>query len=294
MFVGEVWWIAPVTIGAGAFGWLGLRGQRTAGARRLGLSAAKRDVRSARDAVARGRPDVALARADLVRTQAERTAHSASERDLATARRALANARQSARAASASLRAARTSLRAVRATMPRVGSDPAEFPLARVMAAHNAVLVRWMQYETDHAKLIAYPEMSDGRSPVMAAFLREQSIAQGLRPASAGVRMTPADFAAYRDAVRRVESAFDAAEDSVVRQVSGKATPPGFEFGNWADAAQDLLWSAQRAVTWSAEAMSRVSEGTAASGWRFAPRSASERPTQKADATARPPRAPQP
>ena len=106
--------------------------------------------------------------------------------------------------------------------------------------------------------------------------------------------MTPADFAAYRDAVRRVESAFDAAEDSVVRQVSGKATPPGFEFGNWADAAQDLLWSAQRAVTWSAEAMSRVSEGTAASGWRFAPRSASERPTQKADATARPPRAPQP
>jgi hypothetical protein len=146
----------------------------------------------------------------------------------------------------------------MRATMPRIGSDPAEFPLAKVMAAHSAVLVRWMEYETDPAKAIAYPEMGDGRSPVMAAFLREQSIAQQLRPSSAAARMTPADFAAYRDAVRRVENAFDAAEESVLRQASGQAKPLSYEFGHWADTAQDLLWSAQRAVAWSAEAMARV------------------------------------
>ena len=258
VFVADVWWIAPATIGAGALGWLGLRGQRTVSARRLGLDAARRDLSSARAAVTRGRADVAVARADVARTQAELSAHSASERDLAAARRALAHARQSARAASAGLRAARINLRTMRATMPRIGSDPAEFPLAKVMAAHTAVLVRWMEYETDPAKAIAYPEMSDGRSPVMAALLREQSIAQQLRPSSAAARMTPADFAAYRDAVRRVESAFDAAEESVLRQASGQAKPLGYEFGHWADTAQDLLWSAQRAVAWSAEAMARV------------------------------------
>ena len=258
------------------------------------LAAAKRDVRSARDAVTRGRADVALARADLVRTQAERSARSGSEHDLAAARRALYNARQSARSASTSLRAARTSLRAMRATMPRVGSDPAEFPLAKVMTAHSAVLVRWMEYETDPAKLIAFPEMSDGRSPVMAAFLREQSIAQRLRPASADARMKPADFAAYRDAVRRVESAFDAAEDAALRQTSGRATPAGSEFGHWTDTAQELLWNAQRAVAWSAEAIARVSDGATSSGWRYAPRSSSARPTRTADAKGRPPGAPQP
>ncbi len=149
-----------------------------------------------------------------------------------------------------------------------------------------------MEYETDPAKQIAYPEMSDGRSPLMAAFLREQSVAQRLRPASATARMTPADFAAYRDAVRRVESAFDAAEDSALRQASGQAKPLGYEFGHWADTAQDLLWSAQRAIAWSAEAMARVSDGTASSGWRFAPRSSSARPTPKADAGGRPPTTP--
>jgi hypothetical protein len=149
-----------------------------------------------------------------------------------------------------------------------------------------------MEYETDPAKLIAYPEMSDGRSPVMAAFLREQSIAQQLRPASATARMTPADFAAYRDAVRRVESAFDAAEDAAVRQASGQAKPVGYEFGHWADTAQDLRWSAQRAIAWSAETMARVSDGTSSSGRRFAPRS--PRPTPTADAKVPPPRTPPP
>ena len=255
----DVWWIAPMTVGAGALGWVGLRGQRSAGARRLELDAARHDVRKAHEAVTRRRAEVAVAHAELVRTQSERTTHRATEREVAAARRALQNARQTARSASAALRARRESLRAARATVPHVGTDPAEFPLARVVAAHNAVLARWMEYETDPAKLIAFPAMSDGRSPVMTAFLREQQQAQWLRPASADSRMTPADFAAYRDAVRRLERAFDSAEYEATRQASGRPAPDSGSdrLGNWADTAQEVLWNAQRAVAWSAEAMTR-------------------------------------
>jgi translation initiation factor 2B subunit (eIF-2B alpha/beta/delta family) len=255
----DVWWIAPVTVGAGALGWVGLRGQRSAGARRLELDAARHDVRKAHEAVTRRRAEVAVAHAELVRTQSERTTHRATEREVAAARRALQNARQTARSASAALRARRESLRAARATVPHVGTDPAEFPLARVVAAHNVVLARWMEYETDPAKLIAFPAMSDGRSPVMTAFLREQQQAQWLRPASADSRMAPADFAAYRDAVRRLERAFDSAEHEAIRQASGRSAPDSGSdrLGNWADTAQELLWNAQRALAWSAEAKTR-------------------------------------
>jgi hypothetical protein len=258
-FFADVWWIAPLTVGAGALGWLGVRSQRNAGARRLELDAARHDVRKAREAVTRRRSEVAVAHAELVRTQADRTTNRATEREVAAARRALQNARQTARSASAALRARRENLRAARATVPHVGTDPAEFPLARVVAAHNAVLARWLEYETDPAKLIAFPAMSDGRSPVMTAFLREQQQAQWLRPASADARMAPADFAAYRDAVRRLERAFDSAEQEAIRQATGRPAPGSGSdrLGNWADTAQELLWNAQRAVAWSAEAMTR-------------------------------------
>lgn len=259
----DVWWIAPATVGAGALGWIGVRRQRTAGARRLELDAARHDVRRAREAANRKRAEVAVAHAELVRAQAERSAGRSADREVAAARRALQSARQSARSAAAALSARRESLRAARATVPPVGADPAEFPLARIVDAHNAVLARWMEYETDPAKLIAFPAMSDGRSPVMTAFLREQEQAQWLRPASREARMAPADFAAYRDAVRRLERAFDSAEHEAIRQASGRpVTPDGSARpGHWADTAQELLWNAQRAVAWSAEAMARATEG---------------------------------
>ena len=208
----DVWWIAPMTVGAGALGWVGLRGQRSAGARRLELDAARHDVRKAHEAVTRRRAEVAVAHAELVRTQSERTTHRATEREVAAARRALQNARQTARSASAALRARRESLRAARATVPHVGTDPAEFPLARVVAAHNAVLARWMEYETDPAKLIAFPAMSDGRQPLTAAFLRAKRVADGLRPASAKARLSKDQLTEYRNAVADYEVAFDVAE----------------------------------------------------------------------------------
>ena len=269
--VAGLWWVAPVIVGAGALGWLGVRGQRTANARRLEVEAAKHDVRTARDAVVRSRAEVAVAHADLVRTQAERSARRASDRDVATARRALQLARQSAKSASAALQARRIGLHAARASVPRPDADPAEYPLARAIAAHNAVLARWMEYETDPALLIAFPAMSDGRSPVLAVFLREQAQAQWLRPASASVRVTPADYAAYRDAVRRVEKAFDTAEDGILRAAGARRPAAPLGPVHWADAAQDLLANAQRAVAWSAEAMARMSEA-GRSTWPMPPR----------------------
>jgi multidrug efflux pump subunit AcrA (membrane-fusion protein) len=253
--VADFWWVAPMTVGAGAVGWIGVRGQRTAGARRLELHAAQNDLRVAREELSRARAEVAVAHAELVRTQAERSAHRAEDRDVAASRRALQSARQAARAATAAIQSRRLSLHAARITTPRPGADPSEYPLAKLIGIHNAVLVRWMEYETDPALLIAFPAMSDGRSTLMGAFLRNQAEAQRLRPASPTARVTPAEFAVYRDAVRRVEKSFDAAEHEALHGATRPTT--AFGPGNWSDTAQDLLASAQRAVAWSAEAMAR-------------------------------------
>ncbi|MCR8672134.1 hypothetical protein NWP09_13385, partial [Agrococcus sp. HG114] len=103
-------------------------------------------------------------------------------------------------------------VQAARATMP-TGRAPVEaMPLARLRAEHDALTARWIAYETDPAKAIDYPAMSDPASPALQAFLREQQRALELRPAHASARMTPQEFAAYRDAVRRASHAFEAAE----------------------------------------------------------------------------------
>lgn len=281
LLLAELWWIAPAAVGAGTVSWLGLRGQRTAAARRLGVEAAKLDVRSAREAVTRGNADVAVAHAELMRAKAERATPRGSERAVAEARRLLHNAKQNAKSATAGLRARQAGLRAARGTVPTPRADPQDFPLAKVVSAHNAVLVRWMEYETDAAKLIAYPAMSDGSSPVLAEFLQAHSQAQWLRPSAADARMTPSEFAAYRDAVRRVELTFNAAESEVVRSASGRPSPAfGGAFGSatWVDSAQDLLQNAQRAIAWSADVVARVSDGAATASERFPRRAPRKNP----------------
>jgi hypothetical protein len=84
--------------------------------------------------------------------------------------------------------------------------------LERLFAAHDAVTARWLDYELDVAKLIAFPAMSDGRQPLTAAFLRAKRIADGLRPASAKARLTKDQVTEYRNAVADFEVAFDVAE----------------------------------------------------------------------------------
>ncbi|MET0296395.1 MAG: hypothetical protein ABW024_03275 [Microbacterium sp.] len=112
---------------------------------------------------------------------------------------------------------AKSELKAVSGrAMPSVaGAAPEESQatqLARLFAAHDAVTARWLDYELDVAKLIAFPAMSDGRQPLTAAFLRAQRIADGLRPASPKSRLTPDELTQYRNAVADYEVAFDVAE----------------------------------------------------------------------------------
>lgn len=84
--------------------------------------------------------------------------------------------------------------------------------LERLFATHDAVVARWLDYELDVAKIIAFPAMSDGRQPLTAAFLRAKRIADGLRPASSKARLTKEQLAEYRSAVADFEVAFDVAE----------------------------------------------------------------------------------
>ncbi|GAA4193540.1 hypothetical protein GCM10022219_15470 [Microbacterium oryzae] len=89
--------------------------------------------------------------------------------------------------------------------------------LKRLMATHDEVMHRWLDYELDVAKLIAFPTMSDGRQPLTAAFLRAKKVADGLRPPSADVRIDAETLAEYRDAVHDFEVAFDVAEQDARR-----------------------------------------------------------------------------
>lgn len=87
----------------------------------------------------------------------------------------------------------------------------------RLMDTHDDVASRWLDYELDPAKLIAFPTMSDGREPRTATFLRAKMAADSARPASAKTRIDAEAYAEYRDAVHDCEAAFDVAEQEARR-----------------------------------------------------------------------------
>ena len=84
--------------------------------------------------------------------------------------------------------------------------------LEKLFAEHDEITARWLEYELDVAKLIAFPAMSDGRQPLTAAFLRAKKTADTLRPASADAPLSEAEIAEYLDAVGTYSVAFDVAE----------------------------------------------------------------------------------
>lgn len=175
----------------------------------------------------------------------------------------LKHAEQDARAAAADVRARRVQLNVARAEIP-LASKPERYPVARLRRAHDAITARWMEYETDPAKLIAYPSMSDAKDAATAAFLGASRHAQDLRPA-AGARITTAEYAAYRDAVAQLERTFDVAEHATKARAAGRdpnATPV------WQDTAQQVF-------TRSADALDKAA-GAAASA--FAAWNARSRP----------------
>lgn len=259
------WWAAPVVAG-GAAAWAGLRMTRRVrvpramsrgAARRLELDAALHDLREAEDAGVRNHAEVQAARADLARLQAVQSGSGAvSAAAVAGARRRMQIAQQEVKAVAADIRARRAAVRAARITLPPLSAGPEAQPLARLMRQHDAVLVRWMAYETDPALAIAYPSMIDVRSPMLAEFLREQSLARDLRPSSPTARTPPASFAAYRDSVRRLQQAFDAAEFDARRRAGEVPTVmPDVVADAWNGIAQGLADGVQQAFTRSVEAL---------------------------------------
>lgn len=243
MLAVEWWWIAPAAAGAGAVTALGVRRSRKSSGRRLALDAARNDLSDAQHEAGQRKRAVKLARAEHARLVAERSASRATSSDVASARRALQQAEREAKAASADVRARRVRVNVARAEIPPA-SRQERFPLARLNRAHDAITARWMQYETDPARLIAYPVMSNGKDPAMAAFLAAARRARDLRPASES-RITTAEFAAYRDAVADLERTFDVAEHTAKERAAGRDPDAG---PAWQDSAHALFNRSAEAI----------------------------------------------
>lgn len=211
--------------------------------KRLGYDAARLELRHAQQDARAAADAVRVARADAARVAADRAVSRADTAAVAAARHVLREAQLASRAAAARVRAARARVSAERTAL---GTATA-LPLDRLRARHDAVLARWIEYETDPEKAIAFPAMSDGRQPHTAAFLAALGRARDRRPPGGGARVTPSDFDAYRHAVDELERTFDIAE----RAARGEGEP--------ADPLPDVLWDAARAaVDRSTEALNRT------------------------------------
>ena len=217
MFLTTWWWAAPAAAGLGIVGYTGLTtGRRRA--RRLALDAARHEERRAVHRALQAQADTRAAQAQVLAAQAAQRNGVAAPGvpPVGEARRILQQAKQAQRGAALALKASRAHIRAERARIQSI-SGVDDLPLARLMREHDAVTARWLEYETDLETALAFPQMTDARQPATAAFLRAQQEAMHLRPASATAKMTGAEFAAYRDAIRRVEVAFESAEDAALR-----------------------------------------------------------------------------
>lgn len=227
--------------------------------RRIAVEAAQHDLKDAQRAVGEHRRAVKIARAEHARMIAERGASRASSTDVASARRALKRADHDVKAAVADVRARRIALSVARAELP-ASSQRDRYPLVRLRQAHDAVLARWMEYETDPARQIAYPAMSDGKNPATSAFLTTLRTAAEARPA-VDAHITAAEYAEYRDAVAALQRAFDIAEHTAKSLAAGRDPQA---LGGWQDAAQQMLSRSAEAIDKAAgAAASAISEWNA-------------------------------
>lgn len=108
---------------------------------------------------------------------------------------------------------------AARGAAPITSPQPASSSelLGRLFAEHDEITARWLDYELDVAKVIAFPAMSDGRQPLTAAFLRAKKTADALRPGSADAKVTERQVSEYLDAVGNYAVAFEVAEKDARR-----------------------------------------------------------------------------
>ena len=199
LIVSSWWWIAPAAAGAGAVTYAGLT-TRSRRARRLELDAARHEETHAYRALHAAKANVRTAHADVLSARAHGTAPQA-----AAARYALQSAKQSEKSAALALRASRSRLKAVRSQYSASSArDP--LPIDRLYAAHDAINARWLAYETDVDKALAFPQLTDARHPATVAFLRAQRDALAQRPMLRD-RVTPEQYARYRAAVQALEAA---------------------------------------------------------------------------------------
>lgn len=250
MAVAEFWWTLPVAAAAGTGAVVALRRRGAAGSgKHLAYDAARAELATARQIAAQRRVELKVARADHARLSAERTAVGPAA--LAQARHGIRQAEKAVRSADVVVRAEKARVSASRAELA-VMREPHQFPLARIRARHEAVTGRWLEYETDPARRIAFPEMSDARQPLTAAFHAADEEARRLRPET-GERVTAARYSEYRRAVEALERAFDAAERDARRRagITDPADRPA-----WQDTAHQV-------ITLSAEAIGKAADAAA-------------------------------
>lgn len=216
-FIVDFWWIAPASIGAGGMGYA-VATKNSRRARRLELDAARHQEGVAYRSLLAARADVRLAQANVQQAQS-RFGRFTLAPDVVEAKRLVQRAKQGQRSATLALRAARTRVKSVQAHLKATGRD-APLPLERVMHEHDEITARWLSYETDALKALAFPQMSDARHPVTFTFLQSHSQAHALRPASPRAVIRPESFVAYREAVAAAGAALARAEDAARRSAS--------------------------------------------------------------------------
>lgn len=174
--------------------------------RRLELDAARHEEGQAYRALIAAKAQVRTAQADVLAARSQSGISAAPIQ----AKRALQAARDAEKAAAFALRASRARVKASYAQY-RANSSAEPLPIERLYAAHDAVNARWLEYETDVDKALAFPQLTDAQHPATVAFLRAQREAQFVRP-TPGRRVAPAQFVAYRRAVASMDETLTEAE----------------------------------------------------------------------------------
>lgn len=250
LIVSSWWWVAPAAAGVGAVSYAGLT-TRSRRARRLELDAARHDESHAYRELVAAKARVRAAHADLLAAKAHGTAGQA-----IGARHAFQTAKQSEKSASLALRATRSRVKGVRAQYVASSSrDP--LPIDRLYAAHDAVNARWLSYETDVDKALAFPQLTDTRHPSTVAFLRAQREALVRRPMQRD-RVTPQQYAEYRAAVQALEAALTEAERQAGVPGSGRPTSASASVASAAAAAAAAAANVTAAATTLAELAGRL------------------------------------
>jgi hypothetical protein len=91
--------------------------------------------------------------------------------------------------------------------------------VTKLLAVHDQIDARWLDYEVDIAKLLDFPAMTDMRNPLTVTFHRAKRKADLMRPDKPGD--LTGDRGAqleYRDAVHEYVSAFEIAEAEAIRR----------------------------------------------------------------------------